>query len=111
MSKLPIVAGARRRWTSADAQVLLKALVASGLSVNAFATRQGIDAQRLYFWKRRLETEARSLATPRFVEVMARSAAAVEVVLRSGRVLRISTAIDTPTLRRLIEAFEDDAGC
>jgi len=74
-------------------------------------TQQGLDAQRLYFPKRRLEAEPRSLPTPRFVEVMARSAAAVEVILRSGRVLRVSTAIDTPTLRRLVEAFEDDVGC
>ena len=83
MPKLPILAaaGTRRRWTSTDAQLVLKALAASGLSVNAFATQQGLDAQRL------------------------------EVVLRSGRVLRISTAIDTPTLRRLVEAFEDDGEC
>jgi hypothetical protein len=115
MPKLPIfaAAGTRRRWTSTDARLVLKALAASGLWVNDFATQQGLDAQRLYFWKRRLEAEPepRSLPTPKFVEVMARSAAAVEVVLRSSRVLRISTAIDTPTLRRLVEAFEDDAGC
>jgi transposase-like protein len=113
MPKLPILAaaGTRRRWTSTDARLVLKALAASGLSVNAFATQQGLDAQRLYFWRRRLETEPRDLQTPRFVEVVARSAAPVEVVLRSGRILRISSAIDTPTLRRLVEAFEDDAGC
>jgi hypothetical protein len=112
MPKLPIlaVAGTRRRWTSTDARLVLKAQAASGLSVNAFAMQQGLDAQRLYFWKRRLETETEG--TPTFVEVMPRTeAAVVEVVLRSGRILRISAAIDTPTLRRLVEALEDDVGC
>ena len=113
MPKLPILAIAtpRRRWTSSDARLVLKAQVASGLSVNAFAARQGLDAQRLYFWKRRLEAELEHAPTPTFVEVMPRSVAAVEVVLRSGRILRISPAIDSPTLRRLVEALEDDAGC
>jgi hypothetical protein len=112
MPRLPMlaVAGTRRRWTSTDARLVLKAQAASGLSVNAFAMQQGLDAQRLYFWKRRLETETQGVQTPTFVEVMPRTAA-VEVVLRSGRILRISAAIDTPTLRRLVEALEDDVGC
>jgi hypothetical protein len=113
MPKLPIlaVAGTRRRWTSTDARLVLKTQAASGLSVNAFATQQGLDAQRLYFWKRRLETETQGVQTPTFIEVLARTEAAVEVVLRSGRILRISAAIDTSTLRRLVEALEDDVGC
>ena len=92
MPKLPIlaIAGTRRRWTSTDARLILKAQATSGLSVNAFATH---------------------VRTPTFVEVMPRSAPAAEVVLRSGRILRISPTIDTPTLRRLVEALEDDTGC
>jgi hypothetical protein len=81
MPKLPILAaaGTRRRWTSTDARLVLKALAASGLSPKRLchAAQQGLDAQRLFLWKRRLEAEPRSLQTPRFVEVMARSAAAV----------------------------------
>ena len=113
MPKLPIlaVAGPRRRWTSCDARLVLKEQAASGLSVNAFAARQGLDAQRLYFWKRRLEAEPEQAPSPTFVEVMPRSVAAVEVVLRSGRILRSSPAIDMGTLRRLVEALEDDIEC
>lgn len=74
----------RRRWTDADAQTVLAALDASGLSVSAFASREGLDVQRLYFWRRRFETSPKE-ATPAvaFVEVRHRVTERVEVVLRS----------------------------
>ena len=42
------------RWTEADAVAALAALKQSGLSVALFAAREGLDAQRLYVWRRKL---------------------------------------------------------
>jgi len=57
-SRLPASYSTRLRWTDADAQTVLGALDASGLSVAAFAGREGLDPQRLYFWRRRLESDS-----------------------------------------------------
>lgn len=98
-----------RRWTETEARDALAALDASGLSTAAFAVREGLDVQRLYWWRRRL-TVSSDVAAPSFVELRASSAIEhVEVILRNGRVLRFSAAIDTVVLRRLVAALEHDA--
>jgi hypothetical protein len=102
----------RRRWTVADARVVLSALDASGLPVNAFASREGLDVQRLYFWRRRVETiMVEATAAPAFVEVRRSTPVHVEVMLRSGHILRVSESIDGASLRRLVDALEQDPAC
>jgi hypothetical protein len=76
-----------RRWTDADARIVLAALDA--LETTAEETR----------------------AVPAFVEVRHRAAELVEIVLRSGRVLRVPESIDAATLRRFIETLEQDPAC
>lgn len=80
----------------------------SGLSVHAFARQRGIDPQRLYWWRRRLaESDSRPGAALTFVEVKSDAGAArIEVVLRSGRVLRLAEPFDADAVRRLIEVLE-----
>lgn len=90
----------RRRWTAADARMALSALERSGLSLSEFAAREGLDVQRLRHWRKRL-AEA-----PAFVELTPRAPERVEVVLRSGRTLRVPATIDRATLAALIEALE-----
>lgn len=46
----------RHRWTPEEASIVLAKQTASGLSVQQFAAREGLDAERLYRWRRRLET-------------------------------------------------------
>jgi transposase-like protein len=104
----------RRRWTEDNAREVLAALDASGLSAGAFATREGFDAQRLYWWRRRLGVGNRDHVTvPGFVELTASADAAghVEIALLSGRVLRVPVAIDTAVLRRLVDVLEQDRAC
>ena len=101
-----------RRWSAADARLVLEAQARSGLSMRGFAEREGLDEQRLQRWSRRLAEVDASSATevvPQFVELANRSAAIVEVVLCSGRVLRVSDAIEPGRLRRLVDALEDVA--
>ena len=96
------------QWTVAEARTLLSSVTASGLTLYAFAHRHGIDPQRLYYWRRRIEGAD---AAPAFVEVHRANPGPVEVVARSGRVLRAADTIDSLTLRRLIAALEDDESC
>jgi hypothetical protein len=98
----------RRRWTASEARAALAALEASRLSAHAFAKREGLDVQRLYWWQRRIGAKT---ATPAFVEIERRPGEPVEIVLRSGRVLRVAETIDVAVLRRLVEALEDDRAC
>jgi transposase len=104
-----------RRWTEEEARAALAALAASGLSIREFASREGLDTQRLYTWRRKL---GRSVAVatmptpppPAFVELGAGRPERIDVLLRSGRRLRCAEEISSDTLRRLVDALEED-GC
>jgi len=109
---LPSSYSTTRRWTENDGRTVLAAQDASGLSVPAFAAREGLDPQRLYFWRRRLGNSAEPSEAPTFIEV--RPAAArelVEIALRSGHVIRVAESIDAGVLRRLVDALEDGGAC
>jgi hypothetical protein len=98
-----------RRWRAADARAALAAASASGLSLREFARREGIHPQRLYWWRGRLAGDAR-MAVPTFIELKPGGLGGVprlvEVVLRSGRVLRVPESIDTATIQRFVAALE-----
>lgn len=108
---LPTPYSTGRRWTEADARIVLAALDASGLSVAAFANREGLDVQRLYFWRRRFESSAvEAVQSSAFIEVRHagdRERERIEIVLRTGRVIRVAESVDAGVLRRLIETLED----
>jgi hypothetical protein len=111
MPKPPPVASylTARRWSVAQARAALAAFASSGLSASAFATRAGFDVQRLHSWRRKFATAAAAAAkesAPGFVEFRPRTVERVEVVLRSGHVLRVAESIDTAALLRLVEALE-----
>lgn len=108
----PISHTKRKRWTEEDARAALDAQARSGLTLRAFARREGLDPQRLRRWERQLGGATRSAAPPKatFVELAPRAAAVVvEVVLRSGVVLRVSDAVDPVALRRLVSALDEGA--
>jgi transposase-like protein len=97
----------RRRWTIADARAALADLDTCGLSLAAFAKREGLVAERLYRWRRRLGAGRTKIASaPAFVEVRARAPSTVEIVLCSGRTLRVSDTIESSALRHLVEVLD-----
>ena len=112
---------AHRRWTVDDAKEALAAQEQSGLTLRAFATREGLDAQRLERWRRRLAEGA----VPAFEEVALPDVAAVtpveevataqrerfEIVLRSGRVVRVPEPFDTNALLRLLAIVDAVRSC
>jgi transposase-like protein len=95
------------RWTEDDAAAALAALRQSGLSVAVFAAREGLDAQRLYVWRRRLEPRAGFVElTPPAVGDVRDVAQGFEVALRCGHVVRLSETFDANALRRLLDVLE-----
>ena len=94
------------RWSAADGRAALAAAEESGLSLASFAAQEGLVAQRLYWWRRR-PAETELVRAPTFIELKAGSAPQlIEVVLRSGRVLRLPESIDVATMQRLVDALE-----
>ena len=107
-----------RRWTPEEAGRALAALKRSGLELTAFALREGLDPQRLSRWRRRL-----AASPPVFEEVVASEVIAgeaatsseerepFEVVLVSGRVVRVPELFDTGALRRLLAVVDEERPC
>ena len=95
------------RWTEQDAAAALAALRQSSLSVAVFAAREGIDAQRLYVWRRRLEPRAGFVElTPPTALDLRDTPRGFEVALRCGHVVRLSERFDADALRRLVDVLE-----
>ena len=105
---------ARRRWTAEEAGQALAALDGSGLPLLEFAQREGVQPQRLLRWRRRLAAPTSAV----FEEVVpvrvaegeadARaSAGCFEVVLSSGRVVRVPASFESDALRRLLAVVEE----
>ena len=109
------------RWSRDDAREILAALEASGLTVAQFAADHGVQAQRLYLWKRQLaQTSSTSLVrapATSFIEVArsqsvpALSPARYELVLAGGGALRIRGAADIPTVRALLALLREAHAC
>jgi transposase-like protein len=109
----------RRRWTPEEASQALAAWEESGLELTAFAIGEGLDPQRLTRWRRRLSASG----SPTFEEFIPSVAMApiegnevpvearerFEVVLVSGRVVRVPESFDAGALRRLL-AVVDEGG-
>ena len=87
----------------------------SGLSVRAFCAVQGLSLPSFYAWRRTLaERDAESVS---FVPVRVTTeptafgdtpASGLELVLGSGRRLRIGPGFDAATLQRLLGVLEED---
>ena len=61
----PKVGRAWRRWTEDEARAALEQLARTGERPETFARRQGISAQRLRYWRKRLANTVAT--TPAFV--------------------------------------------
>ncbi len=91
------------RWNEDDARTVLDAQERSGLAISEFSAREGLDAQRLTRWQRRLSGNADG--RPTFIEIGADVSATIEVVLGAGLVLRVRESIAPRVLRDLVRAL------
>ena len=111
----------RRRWTSKEAKKVLEAQVESGLTVSAYAAREGLSAQRLFRWRRQLGASAPP--RPTFEEIVPRHATSqlgdtalsacnrLEIVLRSGLIVRVAESFNEEALRRLLGVIDGGRSC
>jgi hypothetical protein len=88
----------------------------SGLSIRDFCAQQQLSEPSFYGWRRTIARQ--DAEATRFVPVQVvsegqpvttqdSSPSGLELVLGSGRVLRIGPGFDGPTLRRLLAFFEE----
>jgi hypothetical protein len=76
--------------------------------ISEFATREGVRPERLFFWKRRLRSSsAMAVAGVSFARVSVQgvrieAAEPLELVTRSGHVIRVRPRFDETTLLRLV---------
>ena len=110
-----------RRWTPKKAKRVLEEQVKSGLTVSAFAAREKLNVYRLYRWQKRLCASAPK--PPTFEELVVRDVTQsptepavptrdrIEVVLRSGLIVRVGESFNAETLRRLLGVLEGARSC
>ena len=98
------------RWVKAKAAEVLEAQRHSGLSMQDYADKEGIDCQRLHRWARRLRVD--NSAEPfAFVPVSVgaqRNAGSsqIEIATRSGQVARLADGFNASTLRSVLSVLE-----
>lgn len=101
-------------WSAEEAREALADQQASGLSVIAFAERAGLQAQRLFVWRRRLAAESVGpSAVPPFIEIRSSPPPTqpIELVLRNGVVLRVPPHVEPETVARWVAALEQSSRC
>ena len=87
----------------------------SGLSVRAFCARYHLSEPSFYSWRR--ELHRRPAERPTFVPVrvvrteVPVATGGVEIVLRSGRSLRVGPGFDAALLRQVLAALEEEPPC
>ena len=102
------------RWSEAQASAALSEHKESGLSLGAFARRQGLPLHRLQWWRARLNDHSQEQSAPvRLVPVTIRPTPAssslppgIELEIRGGRLLRMAGPFDPDLLVRLVRALE-----
>jgi transposase len=114
----------RRRWTAAEKQRIVEESLSSSLSAAEFARQRDIHPNLLHSWRRQMKTgelpapdgEARFVAVavaapsdaPAMGERDAVVGAMVEVVLRNGRILRLSDGVVPGRVAQLADVLEGD---
>jgi transposase-like protein len=99
----------RTRWSVEQARAILAQVAESGMSIQRFAEQEGLIAERLYRWARKLRDGER----PQFVEVATATVSrpAVEVLLRNGLTVRVSESSDVEFVAHLVGALEQLRVC
>jgi transposase len=124
MTNATVLAGPerRRRWTAGEKQRLVAESVSAGSSIAEFARRHDIHPNLLHAWRRQAKAGALSAlpgAGARLVPVTLaaenlaasppeddESASAIEVVLRNGRLLRVTERASPRRVAQLADVLE-----
>lgn len=97
------------QWSELEARAVLSAWRSSGVSIERFAAARGIVAQRIRWWKKKLEGTAASsrkstaLLPVRVIGTCEPSRGApVQVILPSGHIVRVGRGFDEDTFSRVM---------
>ena len=108
----------RPRWTIVDAREVIAALEQSGQAVSVFAAEHGLDAQRVYAWRRRLRASSADAEPTRFEELKVAAArvggiarGSFEVVFPSGTQVRVAAPFDEEALALLLTVLARAGVC
>ena len=111
---------ARIRQRSAAREQFWRGMLAewkiSGLSIRAFCGRHHLAEPTFYYWRQELARRDRRLTArgepatsataPAFVPVRVVANEPIEVVVRSGQVVRVAAGFEPAHLRAIIDALE-----
>lgn len=105
----------RTRRTASERTDIVGRWQQSGLPAREFAEQAGLNPSLLYLWRRQLKAAAKPEPRarerkPAFSELRLSTptpaSGHLEVVARSGRVVRVHGEIDIRTFQRILEAVE-----
>ena len=111
----------RRRWSTEDKLRILSEASAPGVSAAEVARRHDLCPQQIYRWRREFRASELAPAEVSFLPVelavseadrpkrkrRSGSRSQAEIVLASGRLLRVDSEIETEALRRLVRVLEE----
>ena len=105
-----------RHWSEHEARGVLAAWRKSGLSVERFAEERGLVAQRIRWWRKKLEGDGPPPAKAGAMALLPVSVAApatapkrgepVAVYLRGGQVIRVGRGFDEEAFRLVVAILE-----
>jgi transposase len=102
----------RRRWSAAEKEQLIAATLEPGGSVSAVARAAGMHPSQLYGWRRQLCAQPR--VAPGFTPVRVAGepasvalsgAGQIDIEFASGARMRITGAVDAPTVTAAVAAL------
>jgi transposase-like protein len=93
MSSIPDL---RKVWTADDARRVLEEWNRTGGSLAEFSRRNGIDAARLYWWRKRLGSESPTAARVSLVPATITSAPASAITIRLPNEIAVELTHVTP---------------
>lgn len=118
VSRIEVIAtGARRRWSTDEKQRIVAEALGAPRNVSATARRHGLSTGQLFTWCRLSRagklggadaTGFAAVIAPSFSGYAGLSTAAglMEIVLASGRMVRVDASVDVSALKRVIAAIE-----
>ena len=102
---------AHGQWTEVEARGVVGAWRKSGLSVEKFSSERGINFKRLYYWRKRLESNAVAPATQALALLPVSVAEPkrgepITVLLRCGQMVKVGRGFDEEAFARVVALLE-----